>query len=228
MTTTKSYLAGLGMTGIVIASVLVLLAVGTGLVAFDGRRDIGGDGAPLERVVVGKGARSAGGERGSRDPDAPAAPAAAARPPLAATSGTVPHSVRGPGSTGGRHLVRRPGTGDGGVQARTRDSLGGGAPARDASEDGGGAAADGPPGRAKRGAGAPPGRVTRGAGARPGGSGGGARSRLPGRTEGWAPTATPDGVRERAGGHGRGPALGRAKRRVEQALDSGALPALLP
>ena len=36
MTTTKSYLAGLGMTGIVIGSVLVLLAVGTGLVAFDG------------------------------------------------------------------------------------------------------------------------------------------------------------------------------------------------
>jgi hypothetical protein len=217
MTTTKSYLAGLGMTGIVIASVLVLLAVGTGLVAFDGRRDFGGGGAPLERVVVGKGARSAGGERGSRDPDAPAPPGAAARPPLAATSRPVPQSVRGPGSTGGRHLVRRPGTGDGGVQARTRDSLGGGVPARDASEDGGGAAADGPPGRAKRGAGAPPGR-----------SGGGARSSLPGRTDGRAPTATPDRVRERAGGHGRGPALGRAKRRVEQALDSGALPALLP
>lgn len=229
MTTTKSYLAGLGMTGIVIASVLVLLAVGTGLVAFDGRRDIGGGSAPLERVVVGNGAQSAGGERGSKDRDAPAAPAAAARPPLPATSGVPsPQSVRGPGSTGGRHLVRRPGAGDGGAQARTRDSLGGGAPARDASEDGGGAAADGPPRRAKRGAGAPPGRVTRGAGAPPGRSGGGARSGLPGRTAGWASTVTPDRVRERADVHGRGPALGHAKRRVEQALDSGALPAVLP
>jgi len=201
VTTTKSYLAGLGMTGIVIASVLVLLAVGTGLVAFDGRRDIGGGSAPLERVVVGKGAHSAGGGRGSKDRDAPTAPATAARPPLAATSGPAPQSLRGPGSTGGRHLVRRPGTGDGGVQARTRDSLGGGAPARDASEDGGGAAADGPPGRAKRGAGTPPGH---------------ARSR----------EAQNPG--ERAADHGHGLALGHAKRRVEQALDSGALPALLP
>src|SRR5262245_13018698 len=200
MTTTKSYLAGLGMTGIVIASVLVLLAVGTGLVAFDGRRDVGGGSAPLERVVVGKGARSAGGERGSRHRDAPAAPATPARPPVApaATSGPAPQSVRGPGSAGGRHSVRRPGGGHGGVQARTRDSLGGGAQARDASEDGGGAAADGPPGRAKRGAGAPPGHV---------------RSQAPGDED---------------AAHGRGLGLGHVKRRVERALDSGALPAVLP
>ena len=31
MKTTKSYLAGLGMTGIVIASILSLLVIGTGL-----------------------------------------------------------------------------------------------------------------------------------------------------------------------------------------------------
>ena len=122
MTTTKSYLAGLGMTGIVIGSVLVLLAVGTGLVAFDGARDVRGGRAPLDRVVVGKGARSA------------------------------PKTARR------RDSGRRAEHGHGGVQARTPGSLGGGAPVRDASEDGGGAAADGPRGRARRGAGPPRGR----------------------------------------------------------------------
>jgi hypothetical protein len=204
MTTTKSYLAGLGMTGIVIASVLVLLAVGTGLVAFDETRDAGGARAPLDRVVVGKGPRA--GERGrahKRD-EAPPVPAAAARVPVA-SSPVAPQ--RSPGTTHGatreRSSTKRPGRGHGGVQARTRGSLGGGAPARDATEDGGGAAADGPPGRAKRGAGPPPGHAKNGA---PIGA--------PGRSTGRLP------------GHGR--ALGGAKRRVEDAVGSGALPAPLP
>ena len=53
MKTTKSYLAGLGMTGIAIASILSLLVVGTGLVAFDGQSEPRGSNSPLERVVVG-------------------------------------------------------------------------------------------------------------------------------------------------------------------------------
>ena len=151
MTTTKSYLAGLGMTGIVIGSVLVLLAVGTGLVAFDGARDVGGERAPLGRVVVGKGAHSAGAERARKRPDVPAAPATAARLPVASppvAMQAAPGTTHGPEAAPGGDSGTRPGHGHGGVEARTRNRLGGGAPVRDASEDGGGAAADGPPGRA--------------------------------------------------------------------------------
>ena len=105
MTTTKSYLAGLGMTGIVIGSVLVLLAVGTGLVAFDGARDVGGERAPLDRVVVGKGARSSGAERARKSPDVHPAPAAAARlpvtqPPVAVQG--APGTARSPETARGR------------------------------------------------------------------------------------------------------------------------------
>ena len=147
MTTTKSYLAGLGMTGIVIASVLVLLGVGSGLVAFDSARDVGGGRAPLERVVVGKDAHSQGGERARKQPDAPAAPAPAARRPMAPpplASQSTPGATRGRQAAPGRDSTERRGRGHGGAQARTRDSLGGGVPARAASADGGGAAADGP------------------------------------------------------------------------------------
>jgi hypothetical protein len=200
MTTTKSYLAGLGMTGIVIASVLVLLAVGTGLVAFDETRDGGGARAPLERVVVGKGARPVGAERARKRDEAPPVPAPAALVPVASPPVT-PQAA--PGATRGRESTRRPGGGHGGAQARTRSSLGGGAPARVASEDGGGAAADGPPGRAKRGAGPPPGHAKSG-----------------------AAIGAPGPSTERLPGHGR--ALGHAKRRVEDAVGSGALPAPLP
>jgi hypothetical protein len=200
MTTTKSYLAGLGMTGIAIASVLVLLAVGTGLVAFDETRDSGGGRAPLERVVVGKGARSPGEDRARKREEDPPSPAPAARVPVASppvTPQVEPRATRGRDSTG------RQGGGHGGAQARTRGSLGGGAPARDASEDGGGAAAYSPPGRAKRGAGSPPGRARSG-----------------------APIGAPRHSTERLPGHGR--ASGHARRRAEQAVGSGALPAPLP
>ena len=212
MTTTKSYLAGLGMTGIVIGSVLVLLAVGTGLVAFDGARDVGGKRAPLGRVVVGKGAHSAGAERRHKRRDVPPAPAIAARLPVASSPVApvaAPGTTLGPEATRGRDPGRRGGHGDGGVQARTRNSLGGGAPARDASEDGGGAAADGPPGRAKRGAGAPPGHA-----------------------EDRAPREDPGPVV----GHGQSLGLGHAKPRlgdaveprVGKAVDRGVPPGLLP
>jgi hypothetical protein len=203
MTTTKSYLAGLGMTGIVIGSVLVLLAVGTGLVAFDGARDVGGERAPLGRVVVGKRARSAGAERARKRRDVPPAPATAARLPVASSPVApvaAPGPTLGPEAARGRDPGRRGGHGDGGVQARTRNSLGGGAPVRDASKDGGGAAADGPPGRAKRGAGAPP-----------------------GHTEDRVPSEDPGaGV-----GHGRSFGIGHVKQRVGQVVDRGAPPGLL-
>ena len=210
MTTTKSYLAGLGMTGIVIGSVLVLLAVGTGLVAFDGARDVGGERAPLGRVVVGKGARSAGAERARKRPDVAPAPATVARLPVApppVAPVTPPGIALGLEGARGRDPGRRGGHGDGGVQARTRSSLGGGAPVRDASEDGGGAAADGPPGRAKHGAGPPPGH---------------AGNRAP--SENPAPTQAPGPV----GGHGPGLGLGHVKQDVGNAVDRGAPPGLLP
>jgi hypothetical protein len=57
MRTTKAYLAGLGTTGVLIASVLTVMAIGTGLVGFDGH-EFGGGGSPLERVVVGDGAHA--------------------------------------------------------------------------------------------------------------------------------------------------------------------------
>jgi hypothetical protein len=52
MRTTKAYLAGIGTTGVLIASVLTVMVIGTGLVRFDGYEP-GGGGSPLERVVVG-------------------------------------------------------------------------------------------------------------------------------------------------------------------------------
>ena len=55
MRTTKAYLAGLGTTGVLIASVLTVMVIGTGLVGFDGY-ELGGGDSPLERVVVGDGA----------------------------------------------------------------------------------------------------------------------------------------------------------------------------
>ena len=205
MTTTKSYLAGLGMTGIVIGSVLVLLTVGTGLVAFDGARDVGGERAPLGRVVVGKGAHSAGAERARKRPAVAPAPASAARLPVASPPVAAKDLLREARDPG-----RRGGHGDGGVEARTRSSLGGGAPVRDASEVGGGAAADGPPGKAKRGAGPPPGH---------------AGNRAP--SEDPAPSEVP------GEGHGRSLGIGHVeapvgKTRVGKAVDRGGPPGLLP
>jgi hypothetical protein len=220
MTTTKSYLAGLGMTGIVIGSVLVLLAVGTGLVAFDGARDVGGERAPLDRVVVGKGARSAGAQRGHKRPDVHPAPATARRLPVArppAATQAAPGTARSPETARGREAGRRAEHGHGGVQARTPGSLGGGAPVRDASEDGGGAAADGPPGRARRGAGPPPGH---------GGDPASSKETAPSKDS--APGKDPG----RVGGQGRslgpGLGLGHVKHDVGNAVDRAVPPGLLP
>ena len=216
MTTTKSYLAGLGMTGIVIGSVLVLLAVGTGLVAFDGARDVEGGPAPLERLVVGNGGNLAGGEHARKRPGAP--PAAVLPAPLPVAPSPVVSQVRPQIPHAGkarRGSAKRRGGGFGGAQARTRGRLGGGARVRDASEDGGGVAAGIPPGRAKRGAGAPPAHAKPGAGAPParakrGGDArpGSARSRPHGKA---APRGHP-GVR-----HGRALGITRGKARLGKA-----------
>jgi len=218
MTTTKSYLAGLGMTGIVIGSVLVLLAVGTGLVAFDGARDVVGGRAPLERVVVGNDTHPAGGERGPKRPDAPPAPATAARLPVAprpVASQPSPSSVRRSEAERGRGSGRRAGQAHGGARVRTRGSLGGGAPVGDASENGGGAAAGGPPGRTRRGAHTPPGR---------------SRVRAPstGRPTGRARSTVPGPLKDREVARGSSPGIGRGTARGGKAVDSGALPAPLP
>lgn len=217
MTTTKSYLAGLGMTGIVIGSVLVLLAVGTGLVAFQDAQDGGGLGAPLERVVVGKGDQPAAKPTPSpRD----AAPVAAARPPLATapvSSQPAPSGVRSPGTSGRRERDGRTGRGHAGARVRT-SGLGGGAPVREASQTGGGVAADGPPVRA-RGKDAAPGVV---------------RGRVPSGARGKAPSAVrgaaPSEVRRTAPGTVRGKAqsisrpgrAGRVGRAVGQGRRLGA------
>jgi hypothetical protein len=66
MSTTKADLAGLGTTGILIASVLALMVVGTGFVAFRGLSDVGSPSRPLQRVVVEAGL---GPEAGRRAPD---------------------------------------------------------------------------------------------------------------------------------------------------------------
>ena len=224
MTTTKSYLAGLGMTGIVIGSVLVLLAVGTGLVAFDGARDVGGERAPLDRVVVGKGARSAGAERARKRPDVHPALATATRLPLAqppvAAQG-APGTARAPDTARGRDPGRRAEHGHGGVQARTPGSLGGGAPVRDASEDGGGAAANGPRGRARRGAGPPPGH---GGDPAPGTKPAPSTKAGPGKDP--APGKDPGRVVGQGGSLGLG--LGHVNHDGGNAVDRAAPPGLLP
>jgi hypothetical protein len=68
MKTTKAYLAGLGMAGMVIGSILVLLAVGTGVVGFDEAPNLGRSKHPLDRVVADDhGARDRGRARHLQD-----------------------------------------------------------------------------------------------------------------------------------------------------------------
>ena len=71
MKTTKAFLAGLGMAGLVIGSILVLLAVGTGVVGFDGAPNLGRSRHPLDRIVADDhgliGAREAVGAACQRD-----------------------------------------------------------------------------------------------------------------------------------------------------------------
>ena len=134
MKTTKSYLAGLGMTGIVIASILCLLVIGTGLVAFDGQPQPRGSSAPLERVLVDDAAL--GPEPGSaRQRPRPAA-ALVARADNFRAASAVPALPAMPGTAGGRParrpVSRSPRRDDGGAQVARAFVLGGGARAGDA------------------------------------------------------------------------------------------------
>jgi hypothetical protein len=135
MKTTKSYLAGLGMTGIVIASILSLLVVGTGLVAFDGGPEPRSANGPLERVVVDDEALVP--ERGSaRRRARPAAALAARAENFRAALGAL--AVRATQGTAGGRGTRRPasrsraGRAHGGAQVARAFVLGGGARAGDA------------------------------------------------------------------------------------------------
>jgi hypothetical protein len=128
MKTTKSYLAGLGMTGIVIASILSLLVIGTGLVTFDGQPQPRGSSGPLGRVVVDDEALEP--ERGSARKRARPAAALVARVENFRAASRAP-AVRG---TQGRHVSRRHARrGHGGAEAASAFVLGGGARAGDAS-----------------------------------------------------------------------------------------------
>jgi hypothetical protein len=130
MKTTKAYLAGLGMAGMVIASILVLLAVGTGVVGFDGAPNLGRSKHPLDRVVAGdRGTPRRGGARQVHD--------GWAAPGVAATAGGQGLGSRvggeGPGTPPARRRQERHGArsvaarGFGGAAAWTRKRLGGGA-----------------------------------------------------------------------------------------------------
>lgn len=128
MKTTKSYLAGLGMTGIVIASILSLLVIGTGLVAFDGQTQPRGASGPLGRVVVDDAALEP--KRGSaRKRARPAAALVARAENFRVAAGAL--AVRATrGRPASRRLARRR---HGGAQVARSFVLGGGARAGDAS-----------------------------------------------------------------------------------------------
>ena len=57
MKTTTAYLAGLGTTGILIGSILTVLALGSGVMAFEALPEEAGTSARLERVVIQDSAR---------------------------------------------------------------------------------------------------------------------------------------------------------------------------
>jgi hypothetical protein len=124
MRTTKAYLAGLGMTGIVIGSILILLVIGTGLVAFDGVPNFWAAKDPLERVVV---EDEPGGGAGNARAGQAGLLAAAGRYPPATRSLAAERrqgaARRGPARRRAAH--RRAVEGHGGAVAG--DRLGGGA-----------------------------------------------------------------------------------------------------
>jgi hypothetical protein len=137
MKTTKSYLAGLGMTGIVIASILSLLVIGTGLVAFEGEPQPRGSSAPLERVVVDDAALEP--KPGSARRRARPAAALVARAENLRAASAAPALPATPGTAGGRPARRpvsrtRAGRDDGGAQVARAFVLGGGAKAAAASQ----------------------------------------------------------------------------------------------
>jgi hypothetical protein len=154
MKTTKAYLAGLGMAGMVIGSILVLLAVGTGVVGFDGTPGLGRSKHPLDRVVAGD--RGAAGRARTRQVDGkrpwPAVTATADGPRSGSRAGGGDPRKR---AARGRQVARRrarsvAARGFGGAKSWTRKRLGGGAAI------GAGAARAGRPGGSARPTGGPP------------------------------------------------------------------------
>jgi hypothetical protein len=130
MKTTKAYLAGLGMAGMVIGSILVLLAVGTGVVGFDGAPNLGRSKHPLDRVVAGdRGTPRRGGARQVHDGwGSPGVGATAGGQGLGSRVGgeepRTPPARRRQERRRARSVAAR---GFGGAAAWTRKRLGGGA-----------------------------------------------------------------------------------------------------
>jgi hypothetical protein len=112
--TTKAFLGGIGMSGILVGCVLLVLAIGSGLVAFGGLPKLGA-GDPLERVIVGdEPVRATPGAR--RDGAAPQPAVAAA--PVHERRVAPARTPVGEGHGGGEVSATDPnGTGSGGVRA---------------------------------------------------------------------------------------------------------------
>jgi hypothetical protein len=81
MKAAKAYLAVLGTTGLLTATVVVLLVVGSGVAAFEGPPDAGGTTSPLERIVVDEDAEAAADGARARRAAGLEAHRAAPRPP---------------------------------------------------------------------------------------------------------------------------------------------------
>ena len=132
MKTTKAYLAGVGMAGLVIGSILVLLAVGTGVVGFDGPPQLGRSKHPLDRVVAGDGgAARPGGTRQVHDGwTSPGVAATAGGEELGSGVGGEERGTRPARRRQERRRARSVAAlGFGGAEAWTRKRLGGGAAA---------------------------------------------------------------------------------------------------
>jgi hypothetical protein len=180
MRTTKAYLAGLGMTGILIASTLLLLMLGTGFAAFDSLPDLGG-GRDLERVVLHDGEHPRDAAERQR---AEITNLTARRP--GRRGGLVSRGEEQTGAPreerGGAGLGRR------GRTEKAGERLGGGAEADNGGGEGGGGEGGG--GEGGPGGGSPPGSPGRGGP----GSGGG---NPPG---GGTPTTPPTSGGDKPGG----------------------------
>jgi translation initiation factor IF-2 len=133
MSTTKAYVAGLSTTGVLIASILVLLTLGSGFVAFDGLPGAGSPKGPVERVVVDDDALGAGKKKRSQRPSKARDPGlqGAVEPyPSAPLSRAAPASVgaaRGRSAAERRTRGRRASQGHGGAEAPAVGVIGGGA-----------------------------------------------------------------------------------------------------
>src|SRR5215207_9765743 len=130
MKTTKAYLAGLGTTGILIGSVMVLMVLGTGIVACDGLPGLESSHGALERVVVDEDLADGAADTAARKRhiSGRALPGAqwyrlGSRPLVADERGGA--ALRR--TAAGRRAARRRSHGHGGAQARAGSRLGGGA-----------------------------------------------------------------------------------------------------